>query len=341
MLKRVPSTAGKCAINATNAGGITFKISSSVFVVPPLTNATPGVDTTELETAGSPGAVALGSNPVPTGKNEHRIRRVTEDMGKVIGPVEDADLKGQVIGIHLQITKNGFVSNFFLSNSLITVYVRTGNLVDAHKVFDKMAERNVGTWTCLIFGYANHDMSNKACALFCSMIYAGFFPTHHALGSALYTCQDSRPGLLIFRMQIHGLISKTQYSSDVVCNAELFCGFFGLCSTGVGWDTYKKFSILEFYSFNLFSKRRCSLCLREDLGFTFKPNEYTVGSLITATCSSSIDFSVCLLQQMCVSVEKSGFLRYLCVVSALVSGFTEYGFLDNVKKIFDQMGREE
>ncbi|KAF8380294.1 hypothetical protein HHK36_027776 [Tetracentron sinense] len=49
----------------------------------------------------------------------------------------------------------------------------------------------------------------------------------------------------------------------------------------------------------------------EDLGFTFKPNDYTFGSLISATLSSSIDSGLCLLQQMLASVEKSGFLRDL------------------------------
>ncbi|KAF8404335.1 hypothetical protein HHK36_009218 [Tetracentron sinense] len=83
-----------------------------------------------------------------------------------------------------------------------------------------------------------------------------------------------------------------------------------------------------------------SITFRVDLGFTFKPNEYTFGSLISATLSSSIDSGFCLLQQMLASVEKSGFFRNPYVGSALISGFAKFGLPDNAEKIFEQMGEK-
>ncbi|KAF8404329.1 hypothetical protein HHK36_009212 [Tetracentron sinense] len=73
----------------------------------------------------------------------------------------------------------------------------------------------------------------------------------------------------------------------------------------------------------------------QDLGFTFKPNEYTFASLISATLSSSIDSGLCLLQQMLASVEKSGFFRNLYVSSALISGFAKFCLPDNAERIFE------
>lgn len=52
---RLPSIIGKLAINATNAGGVTFKISLGAFGVPPLITETLGVGKV-LETAGTPDA---------------------------------------------------------------------------------------------------------------------------------------------------------------------------------------------------------------------------------------------------------------------------------------------
>lgn len=57
--------AGRCAINVTKAGGSTFRISSSAFVVPLLTEGGLVVVFIEAEMAGSPGAVALGRNSEP------------------------------------------------------------------------------------------------------------------------------------------------------------------------------------------------------------------------------------------------------------------------------------
>ena len=65
--ERLPSTAGKLAINATNAGGVDFRISSSAFagLLPAI--ATLGFDRVP-EMEGMTGAVVLGRTPLPAVK---------------------------------------------------------------------------------------------------------------------------------------------------------------------------------------------------------------------------------------------------------------------------------
>ena len=58
----LPSTTGKFARNASNAGGVAFKNSLGALVVPPPINATLEA-VTVLETAGSPGADGTEKNP--------------------------------------------------------------------------------------------------------------------------------------------------------------------------------------------------------------------------------------------------------------------------------------
>ena len=67
MHERLPSTAGKFAINATNAGGVDFRISSSGLAGLLLTIGTLGFDRVP-EMEGSTGAVVLGRAPVPAVK---------------------------------------------------------------------------------------------------------------------------------------------------------------------------------------------------------------------------------------------------------------------------------
>ncbi|XP_022758918.1 putative pentatricopeptide repeat-containing protein At5g09950 [Durio zibethinus] len=252
---------------------------------------------------------------------------------------------------HLQVLKHGFDGDLFLSNSLINVYVRAGELMSARKVFDEMPERNPVTWACLISGYNQNGMPNEACGVFKEMVGTGFWPTHYAFGSVLRACQELGSYGLQIGLQIHGLISKSQYSYDVVvCNVLI--SMYGSClgcisdarrvfddiqvKNSISWN-----SVISVYSqsrdavsaFELFSRMQI-----EGIGISFKPNEYTFGSLITAACSS-FDYGFSLLEQVLCRITKSGFLSDLYVGSALISGFARFGLTNYAMKIFGQMSR--
>ncbi|CAI9103296.1 OLC1v1001752C1 [Oldenlandia corymbosa var. corymbosa] len=163
---------------------------------------------------------------------------------------------------------------------------------------------------------------------------------------ALRACQGLGSLGLRFGMQIHGLISKTPYSSYALVSNVLI-SMYGRCASSaeyarnvfddlesrnlISWN-----SIISVYSqredtdsaFELFSGM-----LNECAIFGFTPSEYTFGSLVTAASCNSIF----LLQQMLATVEKSGCLEDLYVGSAFVSGFAKLGMLDTAKKIFEQM----
>ncbi|KAK8694245.1 hypothetical protein V6N13_071800 [Hibiscus sabdariffa] len=245
--------------------------------------------------------------------------------------------------------KHGFYGDLYSSNTLINVYVRAGDLLSARKVFDEMHERNRVTWACLISGYNQNGMPIEACGVFKEMISMGFWPTHYAFGSVLRACQELGSCGLQFGLQIHGLISKSQYSFDgVVCNVliSMYGSWLGCVAdarlifddlqvkNSISWN-----SIISVYSqtgdavsaFKLFSRMQT-----EGIGFDFKPNEYTFGSLITAA-RSSIDLGFFLLEQMLSRITKSGFLSDLYVGSALVSGFARFGLTNHAMKIFGQM----
>lgn len=54
------------------------------------------------------------------------------------------------------------LSNVFVGTSLLDMYMKCGNVRDAQRVFDKMAERNLVTWKLLILGYVNNGKSTEA-----------------------------------------------------------------------------------------------------------------------------------------------------------------------------------
>jgi pentatricopeptide repeat protein len=71
--------------------------------------------------------------------------------------------------LHEEIIRSGFESNLFVGSSLIDVYVKCKNVEKARKVFDKMPERNVVSWTAMLAGYAHNGRVDDALKLFREM----------------------------------------------------------------------------------------------------------------------------------------------------------------------------
>jgi pentatricopeptide repeat protein len=67
---------------------------------------------------------------------------------------------------HEDIIRSGFQSNIFVGSSVVDMYVKCGSIEDARKVFDKMPERNVVSWTAMIAGYAQNGHVDEAFELF-------------------------------------------------------------------------------------------------------------------------------------------------------------------------------
>ncbi|KAM3287388.1 hypothetical protein P3S67_020818 [Capsicum chacoense] len=69
---------------------------------------------------------------------------------------------------HGLVERNGLESNLFVGNSLINMYPIFKIMDDAYKVFDRMSERDVFSWTNLI-GYAKNSEMYHACEIFYKM----------------------------------------------------------------------------------------------------------------------------------------------------------------------------
>ncbi|MED6206736.1 hypothetical protein PIB30_029591 [Stylosanthes scabra] len=84
---------------------------------------------------------------------EMRLSRLTPDPVTLLGVLSScANLGAQRIGrqVEREIGLLGFSSDPFLTNALINMYARCGNLARAREVFDSMAEKSVISWTAII-----------------------------------------------------------------------------------------------------------------------------------------------------------------------------------------------
>ncbi|KAK3002288.1 hypothetical protein RJ639_021250 [Escallonia herrerae] len=75
--------------------------------------------------------------------------------------------------IHGRLLKSGFESNKYISDDLISMYSRCGNIEAALKVFSEMEGQNVISWTSMITVFPKHGFVERALELFSQMLEAG------------------------------------------------------------------------------------------------------------------------------------------------------------------------
>ncbi|XP_073108306.1 pentatricopeptide repeat-containing protein At5g66520-like [Elaeis guineensis] len=96
----------------------------------------------------------------------------------------------QLLGksIHAYAVKNGIEINVQLGTSLIDMYARSGCLISAFRVFERMRERNVMHWTAMICGLAMHGHGKEAVAFFDRMREVGVRPNEITFTGVLSAC---------------------------------------------------------------------------------------------------------------------------------------------------------
>eukprot|EP01018_Ginkgo_biloba_P018484 Gb_38129 [translate_table: standard] len=93
--------------------------------------------------------------------------------------------------IHGYIIRNGFESNVFLENSLLTMYAKCGNIRIARHIFDKMTERGVVSWNAMIAAYGIHGQGKDALALYAQMEQRAMKPDDITFVGLLNACSHA------------------------------------------------------------------------------------------------------------------------------------------------------
>ncbi|KAJ8747869.1 hypothetical protein K2173_013037 [Erythroxylum novogranatense] len=96
--------------------------------------------------------------------------------------------------IHARVLKLDLKSNLHISNALISMYSRCGDIDAAFKVFNEIRDRNVISWTSMVTGFAKHGFAARALETFCRMSEAGVRPNEITYIAVLSAC--SHVGLI-------------------------------------------------------------------------------------------------------------------------------------------------
>ncbi|XP_028548002.1 pentatricopeptide repeat-containing protein At4g30700 isoform X2 [Dendrobium catenatum] len=90
--------------------------------------------------------------------------------------------------IHQIIIHEDLELNVYVCTALIDMYAKCGNIVEAQRIFNGMAEKNVVSWNAMISGYGLHGYGHEALRLFSEMLSAQISPTSTTFLSVLHAC---------------------------------------------------------------------------------------------------------------------------------------------------------
>ncbi|KAF5199706.1 Pentatricopeptide repeat-containing protein [Thalictrum thalictroides] len=92
--------------------------------------------------------------------------------------------------LHGYVIRSLYQCESMLDTALIDLYVKSGSLEYARKIFDKLSDRNVVSWSTMISGYGMHGRGTEALNLFDQM-KGSVQPDHITFVSVLSACSHS------------------------------------------------------------------------------------------------------------------------------------------------------
>ncbi|CAA2969439.1 pentatricopeptide repeat-containing At5g52630 [Olea europaea subsp. europaea] len=111
--------------------------------------------------------------------------------------------------VHCLTVKVGYDFNVFVGSSVVDMYAKCGSLVDSRKMFDEIPEKNVVSWSGMIYGYAQMGEDEEALKLFKDALIEDLGVNDFTFSSVIRVCGNST--LLELGKQMHGLCLKMSY----------------------------------------------------------------------------------------------------------------------------------
>lgn len=209
--------------------------------------------------------------------------------------------------VHAMVYKMGYANDASVANAMIDMYCKCGSVCCARRVFDRMASRDVASWTCMISGYCNVGKTEQALVLFERMKLGGLEPndfTWNAMITGFARCGDRNGVYALFsRMSRAGLVP------DLITWNAIISGFTQSQHAG---EALKSF--------------------RDMLVSGTKPNHVTVTGLLPAC---GLIGSIKRGREIHCLIYRMELDRNVFVACALIDMYSKCGNMKNARGVFD------
>ncbi|XP_072991439.1 pentatricopeptide repeat-containing protein At4g18520, chloroplastic [Typha latifolia] len=242
--------------------------------------------------------------------------------------------------LHGAIVKGMYEEDVYIGSSLMTMYIRCGEVSDARVVFNLMPKRNTIAWTSMISGYAQSGFGEEAILLFQRMRRRRVFANNLTIVSILTACGSIES--LYLGKEVHGQIFKNLVLENIHIGSTLIwfyckCGEYDYAArvleTMPARDVVSWTAMISGYSSLGYGSEALGL-LNDMLWDGVKPNTFTYSSALKACAKlESVRFG----KWIHASVNKTTALANVFVGSSLIDMYMRCGDVADALRVFNTM----
>ncbi|KAL5550198.1 hypothetical protein UlMin_000374 [Ulmus minor] len=246
--------------------------------------------------------------------------------------------------VHNHVITNGFDLNVHLNTKIIIFYAQLGRILDARKVFDRMLERSVVSWTAMISGYTRNGCYGNALVVFREMRRAGIMANQFGYGSILRACTGLR--CLERGMQIQGCVQKSRFFDNLFVKSALI-DFHSKCGRMEdAYDLFQTMSKRDLVSWNAIIGGYAVQGYPEDSYLVFrsmmrlgqKPDSFTFGSLLSALSGDSCLMKVSQVHGLIIQL---GFGSHNTLGGSLINAYAKCGRIESSHQLYKSMKEKD
>ncbi|XP_057873534.2 pentatricopeptide repeat-containing protein At3g12770 [Cryptomeria japonica] len=242
--------------------------------------------------------------------------------------------------IHRSTMESGLSSNVVIASALMDMYAKCGSVHKAQKLFDKMPQRDVVSWTSMIAGYTQNGFVEQALETFKQMQLVGVRPNSTTYASILPAC--AKMGALEPGMGIHQTIIESGFSTDLVVVNALIDMYAKCGSISKAHELFDNMpqrnvvswaAIIAVYTQNGLVEKSLETFKQMQLSGV-KPSSATFASILTACAKmGALEGGM----EIHKSIIDSGFLSDVVVANALIDMYGKCGSIPKAWKLFSKM----
>ncbi|KAM0958008.1 hypothetical protein EV1_023114 [Malus domestica] len=279
------------------------------------------------------------------------VGRINPDRVMLVSAVSAcAQLSNFRIGscVHGVSIRNGFNSDLSLGNALLNLYAKTGYVKTAARLFMKMPENDVVSWSSLIACYTHNRDVIKPLNLFNETIDMRIEPNLVTLVSALQAC--ALAGNLEEGKKIHEIATGKCFELDIKVATALIDMYMKCSAPEKAGDLFNRMpkkdvvswaALLSGYAHNGMAYKSIGV-FRNMLLDATQPDAVAIVKLLAACSELGIFFNK-LSASMLISIDNAILLfegitdKDVVIWSAMIAGYGVHGQGEEALRVFDRM----
>lgn len=242
--------------------------------------------------------------------------------------------------IHVHAIKTGLETDVYVKNTLMRLYAVCGKIAVARKLFDKIPDRDLVSWTTLISGYANMGFPREAIRVFLEMWDADLRADEVTIVVVLSAC--SKLGDLDLGRKIHKYIDDNKVNLDIFVGNALVDMYMKCGDVDFAYKVFEEMPERNVVSWNSLISglvqqgefKEALAMFRQMQENCFKPDDVTlVGVLNSCANLGALELG----KWVHVYIDRNQIKADSFIGNALVDMYAKCGSIDQALEVFSGM----